>query len=151
MLFQSFHKNPTQNPIRKKIVVCTVIVQFNKAASTCYSVVLTLHILSRWRRKLVWKRDRKEMQHEKRPEFNCNKTGCPDVSAIAGSLFILPSATVENTYRDWQPEWLTTNTTLFWGQKCVFYQAESSAKTQRVCVKWTNNEAKKGAKNFSLC
>lgn len=91
------------------------------------------------------------MQQEKRPEFNRNKTGCPDASAIAGSLFILPSATVENAYRDWQPELLTTNTTVLWGEKCASYQAESSAETRRACVKWTNSEAKKGAINLSLC
>lgn len=119
------------SPIRKKILVWTVIVQFNKAVPACHSVRLTLQILNRWKMELEWKRDRTEMQYEKRPEFNRNKTWCCDESAIVGSLFILPSATVENTdssYRDWQPEWLTANTTVLWGEKCVFYQAESSAK-----------------------
>lgn len=41
------------------------------------------------------KRDSEEMQDKMRPEFNCNKTWCPDESASAGSLFILSSATAE--------------------------------------------------------
>lgn len=36
-------------------------------------------------------------------------------------------------------------------KKCVFYQAESSTKALRACAKRMNNEAKKGAINFSLC
>lgn len=42
------------------------------------------------------KQDSEEMQDKKWPEFNCNKTWCPDESASAGSPFILSSATAEN-------------------------------------------------------
>lgn len=54
------------------------------------------------------------------------------------------------TPTDWQPEWLTASRVVCWGQKCVFYQAESCAKAQRACAKWRNNEAKKRAIKFSL-
>lgn len=47
--------------------------------------------------------------------------------------------------------WLTANTAVHWGEKCVFYQAESRLNILRGCMQWMNNEAKNSTINLSLC
>ena len=75
-------------------------------------------------------------------------------SAITGSVFILPlphcKTPMPNTETDSLADFLPTQQWC-WGEKCVFYQAESSTKALGACAKRRNNEAKKGAINFSLC
>lgn len=65
---------PHLKPNAERILICTVIVQFTKAVSHLLQYLLNCLNFEQEEDEAERKQDKKEMQDEKRPEFNCNKT-----------------------------------------------------------------------------